>query len=299
MIKTALILLASLAWAGHVSAQRLYFANGDVEWSEVTLTGTNLQKRVKTADGREAITSIPAAQVTRVDWPYPDELQEALNDILHRKFDDGLKKANAVREIHRNWKDKPGAWYYQATLYAAECLIGKGDAAESDKIMTELRTAQLPSGYQKALSYAQGLEEWMKKKPGPAISKLQLVLDADDSLLAARAYLLTGEINLANQAPKEALQAYLQIPVFYGAQGSLMAPSELGVAKALHALKRLADANSALDRIIARYKNSPEAAEATKLKGEIESALTGGSAPAEEKKAEGDAKPEGEKPADK
>ncbi len=299
MIKKTLILLA-LSWAGSASAQLLYFDKGaDVEWDEVTLSGTNLQKRVKTSDGRDAITSIPAAQVTRVDWPYPDELQQALVLILQKNYGEALKKASAVRDIHSNWKDKPGSWYYQATLYAAECHIGKGDAAESDKILTELRTAQLPSTYQKALSFVQGLEEWMKKKPGPALTKLIRVLDADDSLLAARAHLLSGEIQLANQAPKEAMEAYLQIPVFYGAQGPLMAPAELGVAKSLQALQRFPDAISALDRLIARYKDSPEAAEATKVKAEIESALVGGGGARAEDKAEGTTKPEAETPADK
>jgi tetratricopeptide (TPR) repeat protein len=289
MIKTGLFLLAL---AGTASAQRLYFASGDVEWSEVTLSGTNLQKRVKTADGREAVTSIPASTVTRVDWQYPDELVEALQDLLHQKYDAALKKADAVREIHRNWKDKPGAWYYQATLYSAEASIRLGNAEATDKLMTELRTATLPAGYQKALSFVQAVEELSKKKTGPAYTKVQIVFDAADSSLAARGYLLAGDIKLKQEEYREALDAYLQVPVFFGAQGALMAPAELGAATALRHLGRLSDSSSALARVIERYKGTPEAAEAAKLKEDVDRALTGGGGGAEKSEAEPEAKPE-------
>jgi hypothetical protein len=279
MNKTGLLLLAALTWAGPAAAQRLYFANGEVEWSEVTLNGTNLQKRVKTSDGREAITSIPASTVTRVDWPYPEELAGALQDILAKKYDDGLKKANAVREIHRNWKDKPGSWYIQSTLYAAECYIRKGDATESDKILTELRNSQLTGFNQQALSFVQAVEELARKKPGPALAKVAPALVSDDSALAARASLLKGEIKFEQGEFRESLDSFLQIPVFYGAQGALMAPAELGAARALHKLGRLQDSSSALARLSERYKGTAEAAEADKLKIEIDSALAGGGAP--------------------
>ena len=60
-----------------VQAQRLYFANGaDVEWSEVTLSGSNIQKKIRQADGKDGYASIPASNVARVDWPYPAELAD-------------------------------------------------------------------------------------------------------------------------------------------------------------------------------------------------------------------------------
>ena len=294
MKKTGLFLLAAIGFtcfASNASAQRLYFQQGDVEWDEVTLSGTNLQRKLKRPDGSEAIQSIPAANVIRVDWPYPAELQEALSLILKQKYDEALAKATTVRDIHRNWKDKPGSWYVPATLLAVECHIRKKNATESDKILTELRNMSLTGPFQIGVGMAEALESFEKDMTGPAIKKAESLLKgaAQDSPTLARLYILIGDIKFKQEAYMEAMDAYLQVPVFFGAQGSLMPVAELGAARSLMRLGRLGDASSALARIIERYKDTPEAAAAAKEKEDVDKALTGGVAPKEE-----DKKPEAE-----
>lgn len=285
-------------FASTASAQRLYFQQGDVEWSEVTLSGTNLQQKVINPNGSESIRSIPASNVVRVDWPYPAELSEALGLILKQKYDAALAKANEVRTVHANWKDKPGSWYVPATLLVAECHIRKKNAAETDKILTELRNMQLSANYQKGLLMVQALEDFEKDATTPALEKAQkAVQNNEDSAMAARIQLLIGDIKFKRDDFMQALDAYLQIPVFYGAQGQLMPVAELGVAKSLFGMKRLADASKALGQISERYKDTPEAAEAGKLKEEVDQVITGGAAkPAAEaaKPAAEAAKPEDE-----
>ncbi len=63
MKSTFRILAVSLACGSGVSAQRLYIGNADVEWSEVTLSGTNLVKKSKKPDGTETTQSIPASVI--------------------------------------------------------------------------------------------------------------------------------------------------------------------------------------------------------------------------------------------
>ena len=75
----------------------------------------------------------------------------ALDLILKKKFDDALAKAMEVRTIHANWKDKPGSWYMPASLFVAECHIRKGNAAEADKVLTELRNMSLKGNFQNGL----------------------------------------------------------------------------------------------------------------------------------------------------
>ena len=292
MKKTGLILLAALGFSGTASAQRLYFQQGDLEWDEVTLSGTNLQRKMKRPDGSEAIQSIPAANVVRVDWPYPAELQDALTLILKQKYDEALAKASAVREIHRNWKDKPGSWYVPATLLAVECHIRKNNAPESDKILTELRNMSLTGPFQIGVGMMEALESFQKDMTGPAIKKAEsLIKGAQDSATLARLYLLIGDIKFKQEAYMEALDSYLQVPVFFGAQGALMPVAELGAARSLMRLGRLSDASSALARVIERYKGTPEATAAATDKEDVDKALTGGVAPpAEEKKPEAEPK---------
>lgn len=292
MNKTGLILLAAVAFTGSASAQRLYFQNGaDVEWSEVTLNGSNLQKKVRNPDGSETIQSIPASGVSRVDWPYPGELSDALALILKQKYGEALAKATEVRTIHSNWKDKPGSWYVPATLLVAECQIRQKKEQEADKTLTELRTmTSLPSAFQIGVGMMDALASFEKDMTGPAIKKAEsLVKGTEDSGTLARLHILIGDIKFKQEAYMEALDAYLQVPVFYGSQGQLMPVAELGAARSLMRLGRLGDASKALGIIITRYKETPEAAAAAKDKNDVDQALTGGVAPPEKKE---DAKPE-------
>jgi TolA-binding protein len=291
MKKTGLILLAAFAFtAAPAGAQTLYFQNGDVEWGEVTLSGTNLQRKIKRPDGSEAIQSIPAANVIRVSWPYPQELQDALQLILKQKYDEALAKATTVRDIHQNWKDKPGSWYVPATLLAVECHIRKNNAAETDKILTELRNMALTGPFQIGLAMMEALESFQKDMVGPALAKAEpLVKGADDSPTLARLYVLLGDIKFKREDYTGALDSYLRVPVFFGSQGALMPVAELGAARSLVRLGRLQDASTAFARIIERYKDTPEAAVATTEKEDADKLLSGGPAPAAAEKKPDDA----------
>jgi hypothetical protein len=270
MSKTAIILLAVLGFTGVASAQRLYLSQGGtVDWNDVTLSGSNLLVRGK---------STPASNVVRVDWPYPEELNEALDLILKQKYDPALAKASAVREIHKNWKDKPGSWYVPASLLVAECNIRKNNLAESDKILTELRTMSgLTSAFQTGIGMMEALESFQKDMTGPAIKKAEgLVKSTEDSATLGRLHLLIGDIKFKRGDYLEAVDAYLQVPVFYGSQGALMPIAELGAARSLMHIGRLQDASKSFGLIIDRYKGTPEAVAAQKYKADVDKALTGG-----------------------
>jgi tetratricopeptide (TPR) repeat protein len=290
---TAAASVLLLISAGPAGAQRLYFANGaDVDWSEVTLSGSNIQKKIRQADGRDGYASIPASNVARVDWPFPAELADAGEALSRGNYDEALKNAEAVRAIHRNWKDKPGSWYVPATLIALECHIRKNNNAEADKIFPELRNMQLSSDYQKGAGMMEALQQFQKGMTGPALQKANTLLaGTENSAVLARLYNLIGDIQFKREAYKEALDAYLQIPVFFGTQASLLPGAEFGAARSLMRLRRLEDANVALDRILQRYKGTWVEAAARKEKEDLEKVIGAGGAEAGGKEA-------GEKPAE-
>lgn len=290
---TAAASLLLVLSAGPAGAQRLYFANGaDVDWSEVTLSGSNIQKKIRQADGRDGYASIPASNVARVDWPFPAELADAGEALSRGNYDEALKNAEAVRAIHRNWKDKPGSWYVPATLIALECHIRKNNNAEADKIFPELRNMQLSSDYQKGAGMMEALQQFQKGMTGPALQKANTLLaGTENSAVLARLYNLIGDIQFKREAYKEALDAYLQIPVFFGTQATLLPGAEFGAARSLMRLRRLEDANVALDRILQRYKGTWVEAAARKEKEDLEKVIGAGGAEAAGKEA-------GEKPAE-
>ena len=252
-------LLTGLASA---PAQTLFFQAGAVEFADIKISGTNVQRSVKRPDGTDATQSIPVANIIRVDFPKPDDLSAADDLILKGKYDEAFQKAKGVQDLHRLWKDKPGSWYAQATLEVVESLLRQNKYDESARLMSELRNMALPSSLQIRVTLLDALEQFQKGITGPALAKVKpLVKGAQDAETQARLHLLIGDIQFKREAFAEALDAYLQIPVFYGAEASFLPAADLGAAKSLARLSRLQDAMDSFTRIIERYAGTLEADE--------------------------------------
>lgn len=266
-----LVLMGSLIGAAPVFSQTLIFQAGAVELSEVNVSGANVQR--KNGQGRP----IPLAAIVRVDFPEPEELADADGLMLKAKYPEALEKAKVVQELHRHWKDKPGSWYPQASLLVAESLIRQNKIEETSRLMSELRNMTLSSGLQIRVAMLDALEQYQKGITGPAYTKVKaLIPGAKDAETLARLYLLAGDIQFKRGAFAEALDAYLQIPVFYGAEAAFLPAADLGAAKCLVRLNRLQDASDSLTRIVERYAGTPEADAAKAEKAEV-AKLTGGS----------------------
>lgn len=243
-----------------LGAQTLFFQAGAVEFADVTISGTNVQRKVKGADGSESTKSIPVASVTRVDFPKPDELSAADDLMLKGKYPEALQKATVVQDLHRLWKDKPGSWYASAGLLVAESLLRQNKYDESARLMSELRNMTLASNLQSRVIMLDALEQFQKGITGPALAKVKPLLKSPlDADTLARLNLLIGDIQFKREAFEEALDAYLQIPVFYGAEAAFLPAADLGAARSLMRLTRFQDAGDSLNRIIERYAGTPEA----------------------------------------
>jgi TolA-binding protein len=266
---------ALLAAMAPLPAQILVFPAGSVELADVTISGTNVQRKIKRPDGSEATQSIPAANVVRVDFPRPEELAAADDLILKGKYEEAFQKAKIVQDLHRLWKGKPGSWFAEAALLTAESLLRQNKYDESSRLMSELRNMSLASRLQIRVTMLDALEQFQKGITGPALAKVKPLLQGgQDADTLSRLNLLVGDIQFKREAFAEALDAYLQIPVFYGAEAAFLPAADLGAAKCLARLGRLQDASDSLSRIIQRYAGSPEA-DAAKIEKTNVSKLTG------------------------
>lgn len=260
-----------LAFACTVPAQTLIFPNGSVELGEnVTLSGSNVQRKVKKADGSSTVQSIPVSGVTRVEFPRPEDLAAADELILKAKYEDAFNKAKSVQELHKLWKEKPGSWYPQASLLVAESLIRQNKFDDSARLMSELRNMSLPSPLQIRVTLLDALEQYQKGITGPGLAKVNTLLKSvKDADTAARLYLLLGDIQYKRESYEESLDAYLHVPVFYGAEAAFLPAADLGAARSLSRLGRFKDATDSYERISQRYKGTPEAAAAVKESEEL------------------------------
>lgn len=250
LLLPAALLLACVARS---SAQTLIFPNGSVEFADVTITGTDVQRKSGGA-------KIPVASIARVDFPKPEELLAADDLILKAKYDEALAKAKIVQDQHRLWKDKPGSWYPAASLLVAESLIRQGKYDDSARLMSELRNMNFPAPFQTRVTILDALESFQKGITNPALTKVNGVLKSvKDADTAARLYLLLGDIQFKRESFEEALDAYLHVPVFYGAEAAFLPAADLGAARSLSRLTRFRDAIDSYARISERYSGTPEA----------------------------------------
>lgn len=252
-----------LACAASASAQTLIFPAGSVEFADVTITGTDVQRKSGGA-------KIPAASIVRVEFPKPEELTAADDLILKAKYEDAYNKAKSVQEAHRLWKDKPGSWYAQASLLVAESLLRQNKYDDSARLMSELRNMTLPAPLQIRVTLLDALESFQKGITNPALTKVNSLLKSvKDSDTAARLYLLLGDIQFKRESFQEALDAYLHVPVFYGAEASFLPAADLGAARSLSRLGRFKDAIDSYNRISERYSGTPEADAAKTEKADL------------------------------
>ncbi|MDB6132966.1 MAG: hypothetical protein JWM59_1209 [Verrucomicrobiales bacterium] len=253
-----------LACASLSPAQTLIFPNGSVEFADVSITGTDVQR--KTGGPK-----IPASSVARVEFPEPEELAAADDLILKAKYDEAHAKAKTVQDLHRLWKDKPGSWYAPASLLVAESLVRQNKYDEASRLMSELRNMALPPQLQIRVTMLDALEQFQKGITNPALTKVNSVLKSvKDSDTAARLYLLLGAIQFKRESFEEALDAYLHVPVFYGAEAAFLPGADLGAARSLSRLGRFRDAMDSYNRISERYLGTPEADAAKKEKADLE-----------------------------
>ena len=120
----------------------------------------------------------------------------------------------------------------------------------------------------------EALQQFQKGMTGPALQKANTLLaGTENSGTLARLYNLIGDIQFKREAYKEALDAYLQVPVFFGTQASLLPAAEFGAARCLMRLRRLDDATAALTRILERYKGTWVEAPAKKEKEDLEKVI--------------------------
>lgn len=274
------------ALALSAEAQSIILDNNYViDAAEATITPQSVEFKLE-RDGAEVVQKVPVTKVARLDWPQPSELTEAQQDIILRKYDEAAKKARSVADIHRGWRDKPGSWYVPAATLLVEALLRGGKDAEADALLTEVKALQLTPAQQVGAKLMDALQQYRKKLVGPAFTQAsELVKGTDDSQMLARIYTLLGDIQYERDNFREALDLYLQIPVFLGSQAAFLPNAELGAARCLLSLKRIQEAADSFARIAKRYKGTPQAEEAARLQTEALKAMGGGGAAAKPEEA--------------
>lgn len=254
-----LFLCASLALlvAAPLSAQRYQLKDNRVlNASEVVLRGTNL---VRSAGGAEF--SYPVADVVRLDWPEPAEIEEARALVTEGKGPAAEAKIVPIYNQFAPFAKLPGSWWADAALIRARAFLLQQRNGEAERAARELISSASDQETVASAQLIMARIQMLQDKPDIADAMLDEIMRKDlSSEVEARAAILRGDIAYGRKEFEKALEFYLQVPAFYGTEEAVMPVALLGSARSYRGYGDPARAERAYLDIIVTYPDSAEAA---------------------------------------
>ena len=240
----------------------------------ISVNGT--VERTNFISGAEIRASKKLTEVLSIIWPLPERLIEAQNNINRGEPGKALDNIEAVIKLFEPLKAVPGSWWPKATMLKLDALdrleneaaigsflenLEKDESAKLPELAIKIQLARLMQRARK------GDHESVIKEATDLIPKM----DAPD--LLARLHIVKANSLLATKKYELAMNVYLRVPVFYGAQLEHVPKALLGAARAFRGMDTPATreqkleevSNRYLKDIITTYPVSKEAEEAKKL----------------------------------
>ncbi len=203
--------------------------------------------------------------IEKIDFPAPPELASAVGLLRKGQAAGALARIEGTVAFHTPFRSVPGNWWAPAALLKADALLALDRGAEADSLLGEVaRDATRPD---QAL-VAQALLAGRSGQPARAIEIYDRILsNGSDPSTLAQVWFLKAEGHRALREFEPAVFAYLEIPVFYPDEKSLLPQAALGCARAMAGLDAIDEAKKRFEDLIKTFPDSPEAAAA---RGELE-----------------------------
>lgn len=257
-MKPLLYAFLALAAASPLCAQRYILKDGKtLNQADVVLKGSSLVRAV--SDGAEV--SYPLVQVVRLDWPEPEELDQARQLLASGKGAEAEEKITPVYRQFAPFPKLPGSWWSDAALIRARALLDQKKNDETQRAVKEIVANSADTETVAAARLLMARIQITLDKPDIADAMLDEIMRKEvSSEVAARAAILRGDIAYAGKNFEKALEYYLQVPAFYGTEDAVMPLALLGSARAYRGYGDTVRAERAYLDITVTYPDSAEAA---------------------------------------
>jgi tetratricopeptide (TPR) repeat protein len=257
-MKKSLVILLAFAAVCPLSAQRYLLKDGRaLNQSEITLRGNNLVRALAGGGGE---ISYPISDVVRLDWPEPAELEEARVLAAAGKHAESEEKVTGVYRQFAPFAKLPGSWWSEAALIRARALLAQDKTADAERAARELMSGSADAETVIAAQLIMARVQVIQNKPDIADAMLDEIMRKDASgEIEARAVMLRGDIAFARKDFEKALEFYLQVPVFYGTEETLLPAALLGSARSYRGYGDASRAERAYLDIIVTYPGSAQA----------------------------------------
>jgi TolA-binding protein len=257
-MKKLLCILFALAVAGPLCAQRYIMKDGRaVNHADITLKDGNLVRPLAGGGGE---VSFPIAQVVRLEWPEPEEIEQARQLVAAGNGAEADKKITPIYRQFAPFSKLPGSWWGEAALIRARALLAQEKTAEAERAARELMSGSTDTDTVMAAQLIMARVQMILNKPDIADAMLDEIMRKNaSSEIAARAAVLRGDIAFARKEFEKAIELYLLVPVFHGTEDAVMPVALLGSARSYQAYGDASRAERAYLDIIVTYPDSAQA----------------------------------------
>lgn len=260
-------------------AQNIIMKDGrTIEGKNVHRTGDSIMSAIQIgASMGEA--GYPISQIARIEFPEPPQIKAASQLLLDGKAPEALALIGPAVTAQAGYKDIAGNWWAQAAMVKLSVLSALRQDAQADTLVDEMASFTGDVETMRAGKVRQAARLTNKGDYKTALATLDaIVKESTRPETVADAWVNEGHCHLAQKEFREALLAYLHVPVFYQQQSLLMPTALLGSARAYVGLEDFARAKKSIDDLVAAYPAAPEAEPAKielkkferKLKGKTE-----------------------------
>ncbi len=257
-MKSYLYAVLALVAVSPLCAQRYILKDGRVlNQADVVLKGTSLVRSV--AAGAEV--SYPINQVARLEWPEPEELEQARQLLAAGSGVEAEEKITPIYRQFAPFSKLPGSWWGEAALIRARALLDQKKNDETERAAREVISTSQDIETVAAAQLIMARIQILLDKADIADAMLDEIMRKDvSSEIEARAAILRGDIAFEGKNFEKALEFYLQVPAFYGTEDAIMPAALLGSARSFRGYGDTVRAERAYLDITVTYPNSAEAA---------------------------------------
>lgn len=249
LVRGLALALGVVASAG---AQSYVLANGRALEARGFALRNGVLTRVIVDAGGEAEVGVPVSAVVRLDWPVPPGLVDARAALTRGDAERAGIMADAVMRDFEPWATLPGAWWSEAAWVRAQAWLLAGDVVAAGEVARRLaeRTGEVAMRQRARLLVASGDLATGRVEAAEALVR-SIWLDGVAAEVEPEAHVVLGRIALARGRAEEAIEAFLQVPTFFGRRDDLWPEAMLGAARGYALLgdqRRARQAAGALER---------------------------------------------------
>ena len=261
-----LLVLSAMSCAGVAHAQTILLKSGEsVPTLGLRRDGATVAAKIKTPNGGEGEIGYQVANITRIEFPDPAVRKAATDLLAENKAEEALRQLTPALAYYAPFRDISGSRYTTLAFLQVDALSRLGRDREMEATISDLtRLGAANPEILRSVKIRQGIVLERKGEYSKALDILNPVVRDENAPpdSVAEGWLAVGAALLGRRDYRAAQLAYLHVPVYTPDRTNLMPAALLGSGAALVGLDDKSRAVGTFQDLIARFPNSPEAADA-------------------------------------